>query len=146
MPTPLKDLAVTRRGVHLGKTQVDPANGEPHRAVKIKNIQSGTLAGPEDLDLAHLVAAKSLRHVLSDGDILVAVTGANPKVALVPKSHSGCVANQGLAVVSPVSGEARARLVDYLSSEAGQEALRGLQTGVVIPSIKTADLGGLLIP
>ena len=57
-----------------------------------------------------------------------------------------CVANQGLAVLSPNDTATGKRVADFLASEAGQSALRSLQTGVTIASIKTVDLGVLAVP
>ena len=146
MTTSIEDVASLRRGRHLGQKEADPSNGEPTGAVKIKNIAAGTIAEAAALDRAHLPPDQLGRHALAAGDILIAVTGSNPKVAVVTALHSGCVANQGLAVLSPRDSEAGRRLLTYLASDQGQDDLRGLQTGVTIPSISVANLRTLVLP
>lgn len=146
MPILIEDLAALRRGRSVGQREADPSNGVSARAIKIKNIAGGFIAPPQELDAAYLPAGQLSSHALTDGDILVAVTGKNPKVAVVAAQHSGCVANQGLAVVTPKDSDAAQRLLDYLTSDKGQEDLRGLQTGVTIPSISVADLRTLAVP
>ena len=146
MAVTIQDLASIRRGRHLGQKEANPSNGNLTTAIKIKSIADGNIAPADQLDRAHLPSQDLPRHGLRAGDVLVALTGANPKIALVDGTHVGSVANQGLAVLTPADVAAGKRLHEYLSSEEGQAALRGLQTGTTIPSISVAKLRTVVVP
>lgn len=146
MSATLSSLATVRRGTHIGKKERDPEAGPQIHSVKVKSIVNGEVVPLDALDIAYMASERSAKHALLAGDVLIAVTGANPKVAGVLEEHAGCVANQGLAVLTPADDNSRTRILDYLRSEDGQAALRALQTGVTIPSIATSKLKGIEIP
>ena len=142
----LHELADLRRGVHIGSKQADASNGGELRAIKVKDIDGPQVAPAADLDRAYLPAEAAEKHKLHGGEILVALTGRNVKVALVGPAHAGCVVNQGLAVIRPRDAKTRKRVLEFLQSERGYTALSGLQTGVTIPSISSKALADIDIP
>ena len=144
MSTTLKDLATIRAGAFFAKGS---AEGDAKVSIiRNKNIREGGIASVASLEVVHLSERNASRSAVSTGDILVALKGVNPLVALVPASHAGCVVANVFAILTPTDAAAGKRLSDYLASEAGQDALRGIQRGVAIPAITIVDLAALVVP
>jgi hypothetical protein len=143
----LEQLAEVIRGITTTKGELAPAAGNPYRIVQIRHIRDGVVASPKDLKAVYLSKERRpQRFGIQAGDILVAMLGENPKVALVNTSPRACLADKSIAIVRPQSAAAGKRIAKHLASEAGQNELRSIQSGVTIPHMKLADLKAVEIP
>lgn len=80
----LEQLAEVTAGITTKPGDVEPGAGTMHRVVQVRNIQVGAIMTAKDLKTVCLgKERRAERYVIDDGDILVAILGANPKMAAV---------------------------------------------------------------
>jgi len=167
-------LAPETRNVHvvLGRTQtallndlveifrpqalpVSPDASVAFREVAASDIDSatGTVRLPaKRMTLTREVAAKARRAVLEPGDLILSIKGRIGVVGLVENQSSGdepWVPGQSFAVLRPRRSSAISEsrvLYRYLSSELGQQALKGLAGGATVPFVQIADVRRLEVP
>lgn len=143
----LEELAAVTRGIGVLKKHLDPSAGDPYRLVQIRHIQEGTIAALKGLKPVYLSSDREpQRFIIKAGDILVAMTGAKPKVAVIEKAPRRCLADSHIGIIRPKSVAAGKRIAKHLKSVAGQDVLRSLQSGVTIPHIKGTDLKAVEVP
>ncbi len=119
-----------------------------HFVMRIGNVQNGyvSLADPKFI---RLPADDSLqRFVLSEGDILVSLTGNVGRVGEVQKEHLPAALNQRVARITVRKGSLATRklLLFFLYSDWFREELSGAGHGAAQQNVSTKDLVEIQIP
>lgn len=142
----LEQLADVMAGITTTPGDTKEGAGVAHRVVQVRNIQEGAIGPAKELKTVYLSRERAERYVIQDGDILVAIVGANPKIVPVATPPKKYLADKGLGLVRPKTSAGRKRILKYLTSESGQERLRSLRGGITVPHMKLSDLMALDIP
>ena len=119
-----------------------------HFVMRIGNVQNGyvALSEPKFIDLT--ADEKLKRFALSEGDILVSLTGNVGRVGVIQKEHLPAALNQRVARItinkgSPVTKEF---LLFFLYSDWFREELMGAGHGAAQQNVSTKDLVEIQLP
>ena len=107
------------------------------------------IATHQELDTAQLPSRASYKII--EGDILVAVSGANTgtekqAVAVVTKDDEGSICSNGFAVLRNIRNINKYFLLAFFKSNIFIKQVRRMMTGHAIPYISLTDLGRIIVP
>ena len=119
-----------------------------HFVMRIGNVQNGyiSLADPKFISLPK--DGKLQRFVLSDGDILVSLTGNVGRIGVIQKEHLPAALNQPVArlTIREDSPAAKEFLLFFLYSDWFREELTGAGHGAAQQNVSTNDLVEIQLP
>lgn len=119
-----------------------------HFIMRIGNVQNGyvALSNPKFINLT--ADEKLQRFVLSEGDILVSLTGNVGRVGVIQKEHLPAALNQRVARITIKKGSPATRefLLFFLYSDWFREELIGAGHGAAQQNVSTKDLVGIQLP
>lgn len=115
--------------------------------VKIKNITGDTSVDLTEIDCVpeSLLTQKLQKFVLSDGDILVAMTGATAGKVGKVRTERPVLLNQRVAKIAPVEADA-GFIWSVVSSQEYQEKFFYLADGAAQPNMSGGQIEGVEIP
>lgn len=113
--------------------------------IRIGNVQDGeiTLSDPRFIKLAD---KKLERFILTDGDILISLTGNIGRVGIIQEEHLPAVLNQRVARIT-VKGQSADRdfLFRFLSSRTFRESLQNAGHGAAQQNVSTKEIESVTI-
>jgi type I restriction enzyme S subunit len=113
-----------------------------HFLMRIGNVQNGfiSLADPKFVDLG--ASQKLQRFELSEGDILVSLTGNVGRIGVLKKEHTPAALNQRVARISINKGSPASRefLLFFLYSDLFREELMDAGHGAAQQNVSTKDI------
>ncbi len=116
--------------------------------LRARDIQEGRIITP-DVFLSPELAKQFSKQLLQEGDILLTKHFGQRKLALVSESILPAIASEALFIIRPF-GVSENYLYRYLTSKTGNavfnEQLKKIERGVVVPSIRLADLKLVEVP
>jgi len=119
-----------------------------HFVMRIGNVQNGyiSLSDPKFIQLPSDGALQ--RFVLSEGDILVSLTGNVGRIGVVKREHLPAAVNQRVAkiTVNKSSPATREFLLFFLYSDRFREELMGAGHGAAQQNVSTKDLVQIQLP
>ncbi|WP_397378699.1 restriction endonuclease subunit S [Pseudomonas sp.] len=119
-----------------------------HFVMRIGNVQNGfiSIADPKFIKLP--VDGSLQRFALSEGDILVSLTGNVGRVGVIQEEHLPAALNQRVARVTVREDSAVTRdlLLLFLTSEWFRQELTGAGHGAAQQNVSTKDITGIQIP
>ncbi len=119
-----------------------------HFVMRIGNVQNGyiSLADPKFINLPADGALQ--RFVLSEGDILVSLTGNVGRVGVIQKEHLPAALNQRVARITIRKGSPTSRefLLFFLYSDWFREELTGAGHGAAQQNVSTKDIVEIQLP
>ncbi|MHB8121970.1 MAG: restriction endonuclease subunit S [Desulfuromonadaceae bacterium] len=119
-----------------------------HFVIRIGNVQNGCVmqSDPKFIDLSSNSPLQ--RFVLSEGDILVSLTGNVGRVGVIEKEHLPAVLNQRVARIKVGNGSPAIRefLLLFLYSDLFREELIGAGHGAAQQNVSTKDIVEIQLP
>ena len=116
--------------------------------LRARDIQKERIVTP-DVFLSPELASQFSKQLLQEGDILLTKHFGQRKLALVSESDLPAIASDALFIIRPFAVTEN-YLYRYLTSKTGNavfnEQMRKIEHGVVVPSIKLADLKNIEVP
>ena len=116
--------------------------------LRARDIQQGNILTP-DVFLGPELAKQFSKQLLQEGDILLTKHFGQRKLALVSESDLPAIASDALFIIRPF-GVTENYLYRYLTSKTGNavfnEQLKKIEHGVVVPSVRLADLKNVEVP
>jgi type I restriction enzyme S subunit len=143
---PISDLTEPETPVTYGVVKPGPEDPDGIPFIRGGDVADGRVAVEQLRTITAEVSEQYTRTLLRGGEIVVSLVGNPGEVAIVPESLRGANIARQVGLVRLCDAVDTRFVMYYLSSPAGQKALKGHSLGSVQKVINLRDLKTVLIP